>query len=111
MDLLMVFTPALLPFVVLDRDAWTALARHSGWRAGEDGSDDALLARSDVREALLARIRAATSGFPHYAQPRAVWPTLTPWTPDNSLLTPTLKLKRNNLAAYFQNEMERIYRR
>lgn len=103
--------PFIAAFVVLDRDAWTALARHSGWRAGEDGSDDALLARSDVREALLARIRAATSGFPHYAQPRAVWPTLTPWTPDNSLLTPTLKLKRNNLAAYFQNEMERIYRR
>lgn len=102
--------PFIVAFVVLDREAWTTLARQSGWSAGE-GGEDALLFQPAVREVLLARIRAATAGFPHYAQPRAVWPTLTPWTPDNSLLTPTLKLKRNMLTAHFQNETESIYRR
>ncbi len=100
--------PFISAFVVLDREAWTGLARQSGWGGNGDGQ---VLTQPAVREALLARIRAATAGFPHYAQPRAVWATLEPWTPDNTLLTPTLKLKRNNLAAYFQNEVDSLYRR
>ena len=100
--------PFISAFVVLDREAWTGLARQSGWGGNGDGQ---VLTQPAVREALLARIRAATAGFPHYAQPRAVWAPLEPWTPDNTLLTPTLKLKRNNLAAYFQNEVDSLYRR
>jgi len=50
-------------------------------------------------------------GFPHYAQPRAVALTLAPWTVDSTLITPTLKLKRNNLAAHFAAEVEALYQR
>jgi len=38
-----------------------------------------------------------------------VLPTLAPWTIENALVTPTLKLKRNNLAVHFAAEIERIY--
>jgi len=37
--------------------------------------------------------------------------SLEPWTPDNTLLTPTLKLKRNNLSARFAQDIEGLYRR
>lgn len=98
--------PFIAAFVVLEPDAWRALAARSGWAA-----DEAALAQPAVREALLQRLRAATRDFPHYAQPRAVWPVLAPWTPENTLLTPTLKLKRNNLATHFRDALESLYRR
>jgi len=98
--------PFIAAFVVLEPDAWRALAARSGWTA-----DEATLAQPAVREALLQRLRAATRDFPHYAQPRAVWPVLAPWTPENTLLTPTLKLKRNNLATHFRDALESLYRR
>lgn len=34
-----------------------------------------------------------------------------PWTVEDSLITPTLKLKRANLSARFADEIERLYRR
>lgn len=52
-----------------------------------------------------------TRALPHYAQPRAVALTLDPWTIENTLMTPTLKLKRNNLAARFAADIDRLYRR
>lgn len=64
-----------------------------------------------AREAALRRIRELTRSFPHYAQPRAVWLTAEPWTVENTMLTPTLKLKRRNLANRFAAEIEGMYRR
>jgi long-chain acyl-CoA synthetase len=49
--------------------------------------------------------------LPYYAQPRAVALTLDPWTVENGLITPTLKLKRNNLAARYADGIDRLYRR
>jgi long-chain acyl-CoA synthetase len=98
--------PFIAAFVVLDPEAWRALAAQSGWDPAE-----ASLAQPAVRETLLKRVRAATHDFPHYAQPRALRAGLAPWTSENTLLTPTLKLKRNNLTAHFQAEIEAIYRR
>jgi long-chain acyl-CoA synthetase len=40
-----------------------------------------------------------------------VWLSLEPWTVENSLMTPTLKLKRHNLMARFEQEIEGLYRR
>ena len=63
-----------------------------------------------ARAAVLERIRALTDSFPFYAQPHAVVLTLEPWTIENGLLTPTLKLKRNNLAAHFAAQIEPLYK-
>ena len=57
----------------------------------------------------LQRVRELTQTFPHYAQPRAIILSLTPWTTANSLLTPTLKLKRLNLANHFAAEIKLLY--
>jgi len=93
--------------VVLGRAPWQALAA----RLGLDPADPASLQAAPAREAALQRIQALTSDFPHYAQPRATMLTLEAWTTENSLLTPTLKPKRNNLAAHFSSQIDRIYRR
>jgi long-chain acyl-CoA synthetase len=66
---------------------------------------------STAREAVCMRIRELTRSFPHYAQPRAVILSNEPWTIENALLTPTLKIKRNNLATHFAEEIERVYPR
>jgi long-chain acyl-CoA synthetase len=99
--------PFIACIVVLNRPRWEHLA--SGLHL--DPAPPESLAAPAARAAVLERIRALTSNFPHYAQPRAVWLTLEPWTVENTLLTPTLKLKRNNLAPHFAAQIEALYRR
>lgn len=62
-----------------------------------------------VTDVVLKRVRELTRSFPFYAQPKAVILSLEPWTIENTLITPTLKLKRNNLAKYFASDINRIY--
>jgi long-chain acyl-CoA synthetase len=93
--------------VVLNQNAWRRLAGELQLDADRAASLDAPLAR----ETALSRLRGLTHAFPHYAQPRAVRLTLEPWTVENSLMTPTLKLKRKNLAAHFAAQIEDMYRK
>jgi long-chain acyl-CoA synthetase len=93
--------------VVLSRSGWARLA--AGQQLAPDAPDS--LQAPSARAAALQRIRELTHTFPHYAQPRAVILSLEPWTSENTLMTPTLKLKRNNLAAHFAADIERLYRR
>ena len=99
--------PFVSAFVVLGRDGWRELA--AGLKL--DPADSASLQGQAAREALLARIKEASKAFPYYAVPRAVWATLEPWTIENGLITPTLKLKRNALHARLAGEIEAVYRR
>jgi len=99
--------PFIACIVVLSRAGWARLAAELHLAAD---APDSLLAPSAC-EAALQRIRQLTDSFPHYAQPRAVALTLEPWTSENTLMTPTLKLKRKNLAAHFAADIERLYRR
>ncbi|MBC3885561.1 AMP-dependent synthetase/ligase [Undibacterium griseum] len=64
---------------------------------------------SQVTDVVLKRVRELTRSFPFYAQPKAVILSLEPWTIENTLITPTLKLKRNNLAKHFASDITRIY--
>ena len=93
--------------MVLGRAGWERMCAELGLPAQTSES----LQAPAARQAALQRIRELTHGFPHYAQPKAVVLSLEPWTPDNTLLTPTLKLKRNNLSARFAQDIEGLYRR
>ena len=99
--------PFIACIVVLGQAAWARFAVELHL----DADAPASLQAAATRDAVLQRIRALTSSFPHYAQPRAVALTLEPWTIENTLITPTLKLKRNNLAARFAPQIEQLYRR
>ena len=64
-----------------------------------------------MQRAVLARIEKNTASFPRYAVPRAVHLTLEPWTIENTFMTPTLKLKRNNLMLHFAQAIEGMYQK
>ncbi|NHZ43916.1 AMP-dependent synthetase/ligase [Massilia aquatica] len=99
--------PFIACAVVLSQAGWAAMAAEL--KLDPEAADSL---RAPAAAALaLKRIRELTKGFPHYAQPRAVALTRTPWTSENSLLTPTLKLKRLNLANHFATDIERLYQR
>jgi long-chain acyl-CoA synthetase len=47
--------------------------------------------------------------FPGYAQVRRITATLDPWTVENGLLTPTMKLRRSRVLERFNAELDRMY--
>lgn len=99
--------PFISSIVVLGREPWERMARGLGL----DPADPKSLEAPAAEKAALDRIKDLTRGFPYYAQPRAVALTREPWTVENGLITPTLKLKRNNLVAKYADVVERLYRR
>ncbi len=93
--------------VVLNKQYWSELAGSVGLNPNVSAS---LQAKAAV-DAVVLRIRELTKEFPYYAQPKAVLLSLEPWTVENSLITPTLKLKRNNLAARFAQGVQEMHHR
>ena len=62
-----------------------------------------------VDEVLLARVAAQMREFPGYAQVRRVRATLDPWTVENGLLTPTMKLKRAKVMEKYRVDISGMY--
>ncbi len=96
--------PFISAVTVLNPEEWKKLAAELKVSANE-----ASLKLTSVRTAILKRVKTAAADFPHYALPRKVLLTLKPWTIENGLLTPTLKLKRTPLAKFFKKEIDEIY--
>lgn len=97
--------PYISLITVLNPDHWKKLAAELKL----DPEDPESLAAAPARQAVLKRAKAAAASFPHYALPRAVKLTLEPWTIENGLLTPTLKLKRGPLHAKFAQAIDQMY--
>ena len=94
--------------------ACVAVVNPAEWRRlaealGVNPDDAASLNLPAVHQAALKRMAAQTANFARYAMPRAVLLTTEPWTVENALMTPTLKLKRNNLMKRFAQEIEAMY--
>ena len=58
---------------------------------------------------VLARIAEQMKAFPGYAQVRRASVTLEPWTVENGLLTPTMKLKRAKVVDLFNRQLDEMY--
>ena len=99
--------PFITCVAVLQREEWQRLAAGLGL----DPQDAASLAHLKATQAALAHIERTTASFARYAVPRAVCLTLAPWTIENGFMTPTLKLKRNNLMAHFAAAIEGLYQK
>jgi long-chain acyl-CoA synthetase len=67
------------------------------------------LAAPAVAEAVLKRIEGGLQPFPAHARVRGVWLTLDPWTIENGLITPTMKLKRAELEKCFAAAIAALY--
>ncbi|MCV6639140.1 long-chain fatty acid--CoA ligase [Candidatus Albibeggiatoa sp. nov. NOAA] len=93
----------LSALAVLNTEQWEALAKEMNVDAAE-GLDD-----KTVKRLILRRIANQIRDFPGYAQIRRVTLSLEPWTLDNNLLTPTLKLKRNKVIEHFDTKIDEMY--
>jgi long-chain acyl-CoA synthetase len=62
-----------------------------------------------LEEILLERIAEQIRGFPGYARIYRVALASEPWTIENGLLTPTLKLRRQQVLEHYNAEVERLY--
>jgi long-chain acyl-CoA synthetase len=62
-----------------------------------------------VSEIVLDRVADQLSTFPGYAQVRKVHCQLEPWSIENGLITPTLKLKRGEVCSYYSEAIEALY--
>ncbi|MGV6826501.1 MAG: AMP-dependent synthetase/ligase, partial [bacterium] len=81
--------PYLTALVVLNEENWPGLAGKLGIDPIPHSLDDKKL-KNDV----LKRIRTALAEFPGYAKVRQVSLVLDPWSIENGLITPTMKIKR-----------------
>ena len=97
--------PYLSLIAVLNGDHWKKLAAEKGWKA----DDAAVLRGKGVEDEIKARVGVQMKAFPGYAQVRRVLVTLEPWSMENGLLTPTLKLKRPKVMEKFNAEIEQMY--
>jgi long-chain acyl-CoA synthetase len=96
--------PYLSVVAVLNGEQWKKAAAENGF-----APDRATLTSQAAHELVLKRIAAQLRMFPGYAQVRRAVLTLDPWTVDNGLLTPTLKLKRIKVLERFNAEIDAMY--
>jgi long-chain acyl-CoA synthetase len=97
--------PYLSVFVVPNKELWArAAAEH-----GLDSASPLSLRAPQAEQLVLERINAQIRDFPGYAQIRRVAVFPEPWTIENGLLTPTLKLKRARVLEQHASDYERLY--
>ena len=98
--------PYLTALIVLDGAHWAGFAQAQGI----DPLDAASLRNPKVKNALVRRIKAALRDFPGYAKVRQVYLSLQPWTVEDGLVTPTMKVKRAKVLERLAPEVEAMYR-
>ena len=97
--------PYLTALVVLDPEQWALLARELGM----DPGDAAACHSSRVNEVVLERVAKQISSFPGYARIHKVHCQLEPWSIEDGLITPTLKLKRKRVYERFEAAINDMY--
>jgi long-chain acyl-CoA synthetase len=95
----------LSAILVLNPDLWPGLARDYGL----DPERAESLAHPPLLRDVLKRIRDALADFPGYAKVRRVTLTLEPWSIENGMLTPTMKIKRNRVLEHYQDAVQQMY--
>jgi long-chain acyl-CoA synthetase len=97
--------PFLTAVTVLNPEQWESYAR--GMQL--DPADPDSLRNPELQQALCEKLSGHLSEFPGFAQVRSITCTLEPWTIDNGLITPTMKLKRSRIMEHFAADIERMY--
>ncbi len=97
--------PYLTAMIVLNEEQW---ATHSK-SLDLDSNDPDAPASERFEKLVCEKIASQLSEFPGYAVIRQVTCVLEPWTIENELITPTLKLKRNRIMERFETDIEKMY--
>lgn len=97
--------PYLAALTVLNEAHWQEFAAHLNVDPRHPGA----LRDPKVMKALTHRVAHHLKHFPGYAQIRRLHPELKPWTLEDGLLTPTLKIKRNQVLDRYRAAVEAMY--
>lgn len=89
--------PYLAALVVLNRESCEQL------------SIDLDTPAADLEDRLIKRIASRLDSFPGYAKIRRVAVIREPWSIDNDLMTPTLKVRRNQILHQYADLVEALY--
>jgi long-chain acyl-CoA synthetase len=95
----------LTALIVLNGDAWPRLAQ----QLSLDPMDKASLTSKVLQQWAVQQCRTKLTDFPAYAKIRRVAMTLEPWTPENGLMTPTMKVKRVKVIEHHQSDVTKLY--
>ena len=95
----------LSALLVLNGDLWDGLAREYGL----DPENPKSLEDAHLLKDMLKRVRITLRDFPGYAKIRRAALALEPWTVENGLLTPTLKVRRPQVVDRYRDVIDRLY--
>jgi len=97
--------PYLSAFVVVNRDQWMKVAAQNGLTSDVGG----ITRNEAAQKFVLERVQRQIKSFPGYAKIHRVAVCAEPWTIENGLLTPTMKLKRSKVMESHKKEFEELY--
>ena len=97
--------PYLTAFVVINQDQWTKIAIQNGMPP----TVNSIMHNEPAHKLVLDRVQRLIKSFPGYAQIHRVAVMAEPWTVENGLLTPTMKLKRLKVIESHKKEFEELY--
>jgi long-chain acyl-CoA synthetase len=97
--------PYLVVLAVLNHEHWLHFAQETGVRPDMPEA----LTDSRVQGKILKRIALNLREFPGYAKVNRVLLLQEPWSIENGLLTPTLKIKRAQVTERFAEEIKLLY--
>lgn len=95
----------LSALVVLSAERWPDLAKELGL----DAADGAALTDPRLEKRLVQHVGRTLQGFPGYAKVRRLVVLTEPWTVENGMITPTLKVKRFEVLRRYQDRLEALY--
>jgi long-chain acyl-CoA synthetase len=97
--------PYLSLMAVLNAEHWGKVCAERNL----DAASADVLRSKQAEDILLQRVALQLGRFPGYAQVRRAALTLEPWTVENGMLTPTMKLKRAKVLEKFNAEIDHMY--
>ena len=97
--------PYLVAVAVANPEGWKHLAE----QLGVDTSKAESMRDARVEKEVVKRVAAQMKEFPGYAQIHRVLLLSDPWSIENGLLTPTLKVKRAKVVEQFFSEIKELY--
>ncbi len=97
--------PFLSAIIVINEEMWPELSSS----VHLSPTDKNALQNKQLHKLVTRKISTLLSSFPGYEQIRRIKLVLSPWTINNGMLTPTMKLKRNKIMASFSQDIEHLY--
>jgi long-chain acyl-CoA synthetase len=97
--------PYLSALLVLSSDNCRLLSQ----QLDRDITEFSEINNPELKELLLQRVNDLTSKFPGYAQIKQIYVCSDPWSVENGLMTPTLKLKRHSIMEKYASEVSKLY--